>query len=83
MNMYDKALLIQSAVNLSGVAFDLPDIAQEVWDELRKEKKDAYTKAFNSHPVMRLIAEQFMHLTRGIDYSDAYKVCKEKSNEAH
>ncbi len=71
--MYDDALAVQSACNLSGVV-------QSFATHIRKIVKEGKgTDYVNNHPVSRLFAEQISHLTRNKDYSDAYKECKAKA----
>lgn len=84
-NIYQDALDVQGAVNLSGVIFSLPEIANKVWEEIRSEGNQG-TDAFNTHPVMRLIAEQFMWLSThgepiGDSYSKAFDICTEKAKQ--
>jgi hypothetical protein len=73
-NVYQTCLNMLDACNLSGIIFDLPKIANSVWKELRAEGKGS-TDDFRKHPVMRIISEKFDDLTRGMDFSDAYKAC--------
>ncbi len=80
MNMYELAVNSQSAYNLSGLCHSMGKLADEVWEEIRKENNGNHnTKQFNTHPVMRLLAEQIMFLTSGRDWSKAMRICEEKS----
>jgi hypothetical protein len=78
-NIYQNALDSQCACNLSGLIRSLPAIADEIWDEIRADEKFMNTSTFNQHPVMRLFAEQFVHLTSGRDYSKASAICERKA----
>ena len=83
MDIYTQAVFSQTACNLSGLIHSLPKIADQVWEEVKAEHGFMNTSAFNGHPVMRLFAEQIMHLTNmQIDYSTAAGICDKKAAEA-
>jgi hypothetical protein len=80
--MAQKALDVQSAVNLSGVVRSF----HEITEAMRLEHK-MDTVTCNQHPVCRLFAEQIGHLTgtlydEGRSYSDAYRYCSEMAHSA-
>lgn len=79
MNIYKLALQSQTACNLSGLAFDMKRIAEEIWKE--EEVRKGGTQAFNNHPVMRLFAEQIYFLTQTRSWEEAYKICQEKADD--
>ena len=86
MNVYKQAVYSQSACNLSALCYSLPKIADALWEEIRKGNDGCMkwapdTKVFNEHPVMRLLAEQFMHLTSGRDWSEAHAECEKRAEE--
>lgn len=76
-NMYDDALAVQSACNLSGVVKALAGHMEKVWEEARE--KGEGTDWVNAHPVVILFVEQIYHLSRGKAYSEAYIECREKA----
>lgn len=83
MNMYRKAILSQSACNVSGLVHDLANLMDEIWKE--EKEVGGGTEFVNTHPVVRLFAEQISFLAvkenNYRDYSEAYKICQEKSDE--
>lgn len=89
MNIYEQAVMSQSACNLSGLCHALPKIADAIWAEIRagNDIKDGKlnvsmdTTKFNNHPVMRLFAEQFFYLTYGKSWSEAWEICEKKAKE--
>jgi hypothetical protein len=77
-NMYQDALDVQGAVNLSGVVRSLVAVI----DELRKENKGS--DYVNTHPVCRMFAEQISHLTGAGNpdsYHKAYLACVEHASQ--
>lgn len=77
--IYQQALDVQSACNLSGVIYSLKEVADKVWEEIRSGTSDV--KKFADHPVMRLFAEQIYHLAAHQDWHDAYEICQKKVGE--
>lgn len=77
--VYKTALLSQGAVNVSGLVHSL----SEMMGELRREARERGqgTDYVNRHPVVRLFAEQIMHLTCSRDYFEAHRICEEKAAE--
>ena len=76
--IYEQAIASQAACNLSGLCNSLPKIAAAIWAEIAADGGGYDTERFNHHPVMRLIAEQFAHLTSGRDWQEAYTICENK-----
>jgi hypothetical protein len=85
-NMYDRALLSQSACNLSGLVKSLAADIDAIWEE-GKAVGDQSTDYVNRHPVVRLYIEQFCHLNgcgwprndEDNPYSKASAECREKA----
>jgi len=75
MNMYEEAILSQSACNLSGLIMSLSKHMDKIWEEARAQGKG--TDYVNNHPVVRLFLEQFNHLCRA-DYFESHKICDER-----
>lgn len=82
-NVYQDALDVQSACNLSGVAHSLSrHLTENVWPEVRAN--NGGTDDVNRHPAVILFVAQLLYLSTGqmLDmdkYSEAYKVCREKA----
>lgn len=74
----EKALLSQDACNASGIIKSLAEIVDAVWDEAKMLGQG--TDFVNSHPVIRLLAEQIMWLSKDRDYCEAYRICEEKAD---
>lgn len=68
---WERALLAQSACNLSGVVFSFAEAMQAVCDEAARLGEGTTWK--NQHAICRLYAEQIMHLTAGKDYDAAFQ----------
>lgn len=75
--MYEDALTVQGACNLSGVVFSFAEHMQTLCDMgLDTDEK-------NSHPVSVLFADKIADMTgRGKGYSEAHHIATEKSAEA-
>ena len=86
----EEALLIQNAVNLSGVVHSFSRIIKEIWEDYHKETRGHGSFIFpyhpNTHPVSVLFASKIYDLaTCGSEHicSEAYDLCKQaKDNEA-
>jgi len=72
---YERALLSQSACNLSGIVHGLSEVLPRIWEESNG------TAETNEHPIVRLYAEQIMHLSTRRDYFEADKLCREGAGE--
>jgi hypothetical protein len=88
-NIYDNALLAQSACNLSGIVKSLADDIDEIWKEARA--KGEGTDYVNQHPVVRLYIEQMVHLNKSgfineegspVPYHKAYETCQAEAEKA-
>ena len=87
-NIYQDALLAESASNLSGLAHSLADYMEEIWAEAREANKGSDYVA--QHPVVRLMLWQMTFLSFGhnphadgwdSDYSKAYAECQAKAEQ--
>ena len=82
-NAYEDALLVQDAVNLSGIVMSLSrHLTESVWPEVRAA--GGGTDDVNQHPVTILFVNQILFLSTGecVDtekFSKAYEVCVQKS----
>jgi len=81
---YRRALMVQSACNLSGVVHDFSTSVSRIWKEAQLRRKG--TDWVNQHPICRLYAEQIYHLATGgkvddVSYFEAFAVCEEKSKD--
>jgi hypothetical protein len=76
---YQWALDAQSACNLSGIVHTLSRIVAKIWNEANATGKG--THYANTHPIVRLFAEQIYHLATkdGLSYPDAHHICTERS----
>ena len=85
MNVYEEALQVQDACNLSGVAHALSRaLTVVIWPEVREQ--GGGTEQVNTHPAVVLYVAQLVFLSTGgcIDfdkYSAAYQTCKEQTHE--
>lgn len=73
-NDYQKAMDSQMACNLMALVNSLAEVLPRI-----KEESDGVTDMINTHPIVRMYAEQIMFLSAQCDYSHAYNVCDEKS----
>lgn len=65
------ALYSQDACNVSGLVHSLNKIMPGIWEDAHAAGLG--TAAVNTHPVVRLFAEQIMHLSRsGADDTESY-----------
>jgi len=71
---FESAIHSQTACNLSGLVFSFSDVMRRICYEARLKKKG--TEWRNNHPICRLYAEQFSHLTRKMDWQKAYDECE-------
>ena len=77
---YEDAMHSQSACNLSGIVHSLSRVMPKIWIEAGE--KGEGTDYVNQHPIVRLYAEQIMHLSGKREYSDAHKAVSEKLEKA-
>jgi len=61
MNIYQTALDVQDACNLSGVVHSFSQVITEVWKEARE--KGQGTAYVNSHPVVLLFIDKLASLS--------------------
>jgi hypothetical protein len=73
---YKNALFSQGACNLSGIAHELSRVISKVWNEAHEQGHG--TEWVNAHPIVRLYAEQIMHLASKREWSEAYKICEKE-----
>jgi len=74
---YRSALVVQDAVNLSGVVHSFSAILTKLWGQARKEGKG--TQWVNDHPISIMFSSKIASLTgcdTGKRFSDAYDACK-------
>ena len=86
MSIYQNALDVQSASNLSGVVLQFARDMKRINEEVRAS--GGGTEQVNKHPVCRLYAEQIAWLTGagGLDpdtYRQAHDACQRKVEEDH
>jgi hypothetical protein len=75
--MYADAILVQDAPNLSGIVHSWAEILSAM------VQSGMDTKAIWNHPVNVMFADKVSDLTgRGNSYSEAYRICREKSDES-
>lgn len=79
------ALMVQNAVNLSGVVASLARHMDTLHEAARAHGKG--THFVNTHPVSRLFAEQILHLSGGgkgdhESFENAYETCRAIINES-
>jgi hypothetical protein len=85
MSIYQNALNVQSASNLSGVILQFARDMRQINDEVRA--KGGGTEQVNTHPVCRLYAEQIAWLTGAgtcesqATYRRAHDACHRKVEE--
>ena len=85
MSIYQNALDVQSASNLSGVVFQFARDMKRINEEVRAS--GGGTEQVNKHPVSRLYAEQIAWLTGAggcLDtdtYPAAHDACQHKIEE--
>ena len=88
-NMYQEALDVQNASNLSGVAHSLANITSKVWAEVRET---GGTEDVNKHPVIILFLDKMNQLAGLQNLSadsgpvvnaiaNAYNICMEKAGK--
>ena len=83
-NVYQDALDVQDASNLSGVAHSLSEhLTKSIWPEVRAS--GGGTDQVNRHPAVVLFVSKLCHLA-GMEqdfdaFSKAYDVCLAKSQE--
>ena len=83
-NIYQEALDVQNAVNLSGVVKSWAEITSLIWDEAHRLGHG--TDWVNHHPVNVLFADKCRDLTDrsqiyAHDYGEAYEECERKAKE--
>ena len=79
---YKNAILVQDAVNLSGVVKSFSEVLTRIWEEARELGKG--TDYVNTHPISILYSDKIADLTGSRDFlsfSDAYRICNDKSKE--
>jgi hypothetical protein len=74
---YKIAIEVQSACNLGALAHSFSRAIQKIQNEARI--KGHGTDWINNHPICRMYAEQFNHLTRNVLYHNAHSVCEKES----
>ena len=77
---YQRALLVQDAVNLSGVVHSFSEVVSRLWEEARRGGHG--TEYVNTHPICKLYADKIVDLAKVRDtsaYMDAYKECEDKT----
>ena len=74
---HEWALLSQDACNLSGIVHKLSEICTLLWKEARR--KGEGTDWVNTHPAVRLFAEQIHFLASKRDYFKAYEICRKEA----
>lgn len=80
---YEYALMVQSAVNLSGVVNSFARVLVKIWEEANETGNG--TDWVNAHPICRLYAEQIAFLSGAgtpsnyESWEKAYAECEEKS----
>ena len=72
---YQDAIYSQGAVNAGALVKSLAKSVDGMWDEARAQGKGA--DYVNTHPIMRLFAEQIGYLSSGRNYYDANTFCQE------
>lgn len=84
-NIYQIALDVQDASNLSGVLRTWAEIQDAIWEDVRAQvDPSSHTRkwSFNQHPVNILFANKVHDLTQSDDnYSAAYHACKANANQ--
>ena|SRR5210317_1086581 len=73
---YQNAIHSQSACNLTGLINELSRVLPAIWAECGD------TDAVNSHPIVKLYAEQIAHLSRDIEYPSAHSICAIRARRA-
>lgn len=71
MEWAERAMMAQSACNLSAVVHDYSDLLTDLWQEANRLGKG--TDWVNTHPLSVLFAAQVEHLTR-VDQPSVYSV---------
>lgn len=72
---YEDAMFSQGACNLGALLYSLPKIVDRIWEDARANGKG--TDYVNTHPIIRLFAEQIAYLSSGREYSDAYGIVQD------
>ena len=86
MSIYQNALNVQSASNLSGVVLQFARDMKRINEKVRAA--GGGTEQVNKHPVCRLYAEQIAWLTGAGSgdtetYRQAHDACRRKAEEEH
>lgn len=74
MNAFRLALLSQEASNVSGLMHSMPDFAKVI----RADVEAGRWPEFNTHPIVRLLAEQLMWLSGKTTWQEAWSYCLER-----
>ena len=80
-NIYQDALDVQNACNLSGVLKSWASHVDAIWTEVRANPQSG-TDAFNHHPVNVLFASKVASLTGSEStngFHEAYEVCTQRA----
>lgn len=83
--IYQIALDVQDAGNLTGIILSLAEVAQVVREEMEERGESTATDNVNRHPAMVLIIYKMASLC-GIPSLDTelfficYKICQERAN---
>lgn len=80
-NVYQTAIDLQNACNLSGLAQTLAQMTTEIWEEARENGEG--TEYVNRHPAVVLMLAQMLALSTGEElnpqtYHDALEACKQR-----
>lgn len=85
---YWRALLTQSASNLSGLAHDLHDVIPRVRVTLERDLGEKYSsEALASHPIVQLYVYHMAFLSHGVEpfgfagWDQAYEACTAGAGE--
>lgn len=82
MNIYQDAVDVQAACNVSGIINSLNKVKDEVWEEIRSGK---WQGQLSDHPAIFLFIFQLSFLTGGTStdkWHEAYTYCQQKAKEA-
>jgi hypothetical protein len=76
---YQRALDAQTACNASGLIHSLHETIDRIWEEARMNGQG--TEWVNTHPILRLYAEQLSFLSSKTQYFRAYEICEMRAKE--
>lgn len=77
-NIYQTALNVQDACNMSGVLFSFAECMKTINEEMRKQGEgEDYRR---QHPVVIMFLSKLNSMAESFDsFSSAYDACKEKA----